>query len=195
MRSLFLLIPAVLGLSAGSQAQSREADAVAQAVLALPDTLREKATVVLFEDGDRVVLRQGTNGLTCVADQPGDTRLSLLCYPSSIDSYMRRQRELQTEGVRGAEFAAVLGAEVRSGQLYLPMGTMIRNISGTINPESGVPDSVRVWSEMFFPFANAAELGIPEFNAGRDPWMMRSGAVGAHVMVRYRSVPWEDVRN
>jgi hypothetical protein len=74
------------------------------------------------------------------------------------------------------------------------MGVMLRFISGTINPDSGVPDSVRVWSEMFFPFANAAELGIPEFNAGRDPWMMSAGTVAAHVMLRYRSVLWDDVR-
>ena len=194
MRSLALLIPAVLGLPVSSQAQSQPVDPVAQAVLALPDTLRDKATVVLYQEGDRAVLRQGTNGLTCVADQPGDTRLTLLCYPTSIDSYMHRQEELQAEGIHGAELRAVLGAEVRSGQLYLPMGAMLRYVSGTINPESGVPDSVRVWSEMFFPFANAAELGIPEFNAGRDPWMMSAGTVVAHVMVRYRSVPWDDIR-
>lgn len=194
MRSLALLVPAVMGLSTICPAQTRQPDPVALALLPLPDTLRAQATVVQYHDGVRALLRRGTNGLTCVADQPGDQRLSLLCYPSSIDPYMHRRRELREEGVRGAEFRAILGAEVRRGGLYLPSGVMIRNVSGAINQDSGVPDSVRVWSEMFVPFANAGELGIPEFDAGLDPWMMSAGTVGAHVMVRYRSVPWDEVR-
>ena len=193
MRSPVLLFLAVLGLSTFSLAQTRQPDPVALAVLPLPDTLRAKATVVQYEDGVRALLRRGTNGLTCVADQPNDLRLSLVCYPTSIDPYMDRRRELRAEGLRGAEFRAILGAEVRTGQLYLPTGVMIRNVSGPINPDSGVPDSVRVWSEMFVPFADAGELGIPEFDAGLDPWMMSAGTVGAHVMVRYRSVRWDEV--
>ncbi len=194
MRFLPILVALVLGSSGVTLSQNPPADPIAEAVLPLPDTLRAAATVVQYGEGVRALLRRGTNGLTCVADQPGDLRLSLLCYPSSIDPYMHRRRELREEGVRGAEFRAILGAEVRRGGLYLPSGVMIRNVSGAINQDSGVPDSVRVWSEMFVPFANAGELGIPEFDAGLDPWMMSAGTVGAHVMVRYRSVPWDEVR-
>ena len=194
MRSLPILVALVLGPSGITLAQGHPADPVALAVLPLPDTLRAAATVVQYGEGVRALLRRGTNGLTCVADQPDDLRLSLECYPTSIDPYMHRQRELRAEGVRGAESRAILGAEVRTGRLYVPAGVMIRNISGPINPDSGVPDSVRVWSEMFIPFADAGALGIPEFDAGLDPWIMSAGTVGAHVMVRYRSVPWDEVR-
>jgi len=175
-------------------AQAPAADPVALAVLPLPDTLRAAATVVQYDGEGRTLLRRGTNGLTCVADQAGDLRLSLVCYPTSIDRYMHRRQELRAEGVRGAEFRAILGAEVRSGRLYLPAGVMIRNVSGPINEASGMPDSVRVWSEMFIPFAEAGALGIPEFDAGLDPWIMNAGTVGAHVMVRYRFVRWDAVR-
>ena len=193
MRMLFL--PAlILGALPALAAGQGLPEPIPLAVLPLPDTLRAEATVLQYSGGQRTVLRRGTNGLTCVADDPSDQRLSLECYPSSIDGYMHRRRELRAEGVRGSEFRSILGAEVRSGRLFLPTGVMIRNLNGTISATSGVPDSVRVWSEMLVPFGDPLELGIPEFDAGLDPWMMSAGTVGAHVMVRYRSVPWSAVR-
>ena len=76
MRSMALLVPAVMGLSTICPAQTRQPDPVALALLPLPDTLRAAATVVQYGEGVRALLRRGTNGLTCVADQPGDLRLS-----------------------------------------------------------------------------------------------------------------------
>ena len=106
---------------------------------------------------------------------------------------MRRGRELSSKGIRGSEQRSVLAAEIRTGRLYLPSGAMLRNLSGDINVEAGVPDSVRVWSEFLFPFASTAELGIPDTDQGLDPWMMRPGDVGTHVMVRYRFVQWSEI--
>lgn len=166
-------------------------DRVALAVVPLPDTLRAGATVI--DRATEAVVRRGSNGITCLTDDPSDHRVSLLCYPTAINGYMRRTRELGREGIRGREFRSITGSEVRSGKLFLPAGTMIRNLSGAIDSATGVPDSVRVWSEMLLPWADAGELGIPEFNAGLDPWMMSSGTVNAHVMIRYRSESWDDV--
>ena len=166
-------------------------DPVATAVLPLPEGLREGATVI--DRTDESVLRRGSNGLTCLADVPGNDRLSLQCHPSIIEPYMRRGRELNAKGIRGTESRSILAAEVRTGRLYVPSGAMLRNIQGTINVEKGVPDSVRVWSEILVPFASTTELGIPDTDQGLDPWMMRPGDVGAHFMVRYRSVPWREI--
>jgi len=166
-------------------------DPVATAVLPLPEDLREDATVV--DQNTEEVLRRGSNGLTCLADLPDDARLSVQCHPSVVEPYMRRGRELSAEGIRGSEQRSILAAEIRTGRLYLPSGAMIRIVSGNINAETGVPDSVRVWSEFLFPFASTAELGIPDTDQGLDPWMMRPGDVGTHVMVRYRSVPWSEI--
>ncbi len=166
-------------------------DPVATAVLPLADTLRAGATVVNYADNQ--VLRRGTNGITCLTDRPADNRLSLVCYPSAVEGYMRRGRELSAEGIRGNEYRAILGAEVKTGALYFPSGVLLRNVSGTINDATGVPDSVRVWVEFLLPFADAAALGIPLFDSGLDPWMMSAGTVAAHVMVRYRWMPWDEV--
>ncbi len=166
-------------------------DPVATAVLPLADTLRAGATVVNYADNQ--VLRRGTNGITCLTDRPADNRLSLVCYPSAVEGYMRRGRELSAEGIRGNEYRAILGAEVKTGALYFPSGVLLRNVSGTINDATGVPDSVRVWVEFLLPFADGAALGIPLFDSGLDPWMMSAGTVAAHVMVRYRWVPWDEV--
>ena len=190
-RLLGITVLAGLASAATAGAQDRMADAVATAVLPLPDTLRAAATVIQWDNDE--VLRRGSNGITCLTDRPGDDRLTLVCYPTAAEGYMRRGRELGREGLRGNEYRAVLGAELRSGDLYLPAGTLVRNLSGAVNQATGVPDSVRVWSEFLLPFAEPGELGIPVFNAGLDPWMMSAGTVGAHVMVRYRTVPWDEV--
>ena len=166
-------------------------DPVATALLPLPASLREGATVI--DRPDESVRRRGSNGLTCLTDVPGNAGLSVQCHPSIIEPYLRRGRELSAEGIRGTELRSILAAEVRTGRLYLPTGAMIRNLSGTINVETGVPDSVRVWSEFLVPFASTIDLGIPDTDQGLDPWMMRPGDVAAHAMVRYRSVPWSEI--
>ena len=184
---LALFGPALLG----AQSAVDLSDPVATAVLPLPENLREGATVI--DQATETILRQGNNGFTCLADLPGNDRLSLQCHPSIIEPYMRRGRELSSKGIRGSEQRSVLAAEIRTGRLYLPSGAMLRNLSGNINVEAGVPDSVRVWSEFLFPFASTAELGIPDTDQGLDPWMMRPGDVGTHVMVRYRFVQWSEI--
>ena len=190
--ALFVVSGLVLAGPALLTAQSVDlSDPVATAVLPLPADFRDDATVI--DRANETVLRRGRNGFTCLTDVPGNAGLSVQCHPTAIEPYLRRGRELSAEGIRGAEQRGVLAAEVRTGRLYLPAGAMLRNISGTINVETGVPDSVRVWSELLLPFANTAELGIPDSDQGLDPWMMRPGDVGTHVMVRYRSVLWDEI--
>jgi len=191
MTRVVFLVCLLGGMSASPGAAQLNAP-TATAVLPLPDTLRAGATVVNYADNQ--VLRRGTNGITCLTDRPGDDRLSLLCYPSAVEGYMRRDRQLSAEGIRGNESRAILHAEVKTGALYLPSGVLLRNVSGVLNETTGVPDSARVWSEFLLPFADPTALGIPEFNAGLDPWLMSAGRVDAHVMVRYRWVPWDEVK-
>jgi hypothetical protein len=80
------------------------------------------------------------------------------------------------------------------GACTMPSGVMIRNLTGLLNEMTQVPDSVFAWSEMLVPFGTTDELGIPQTDEGLDPWIMNSGSVGAHVMIRYRSVAWAEIR-
>ncbi len=121
---LALFGPALLG----AQSAVDLSDPVATAVLPLPENLREGATVI--DQATETILRQGNNGFTCLADLPGNDRLSLQCHPSIIEPYMRRGRELSSKGIRGSEQRSVLAAEIRTGRLYLPSGAMLRNLLG-----------------------------------------------------------------
>lgn len=49
-------------------------------------------------------------------------------------------------------------------------------MSGSINPETGVPDEVRFWTELALSFAQIEGTGLRSEDAGEDPWMMSSEA-------------------
>ncbi len=83
--------------------------------------------------------------------------------------------------------------EIRGGKLSLPLGAASRFVSGSINPETGVPDEVRVWTELALPFARIEGTGLSSEDAGEDPWMMSSERYAAHVMIDWKTVRWDEV--
>lgn len=166
---------------------------VETAVLPLPSNMQSGATVLIYStDGTLKVLRSGTNGLFCIADNPNDERLSVECHPQSLRAYLERRRQLSlTEN--SATRDSLLTIEIKAGTLQLPAGAISHFISGTINPQTGVPDSVSVWSEIAVPFAGPETTGLTLENAGEAPWMMRPNHYGAHIMVDYRTVAWAEI--
>jgi len=76
----------------------------------------------------------------------------------------------------------------------VPEWTYLHFISGPINAETGVPDSVRVWSEIAVPFAGSEKTGLTLEDAGEAPWMMRPNHYGAHIMIDYSTVAWAVVK-
>ncbi|MEZ5313622.1 MAG: hypothetical protein R2862_08215 [Thermoanaerobaculia bacterium] len=71
---------------------------IAAALQAAPEDRRAGATVLGYTALDPAsvvsVLRQGTNDLVCLADDPRDDRFSVACYHESLEPFMRRGREL-----------------------------------------------------------------------------------------------------
>ena len=63
------------------------------AVLPLPAELRAEATILILTDTREFeVLRAGSNGFFCIADQPGDDRFSVNCHPGSLRTFLERRR-------------------------------------------------------------------------------------------------------
>jgi len=167
---------------------------VETAVLPLPANLQSDASVVTYTaEGTLRIIRLGTNGFFCIADIPDDQRFSVECHPESMRAYLERRRQLSLTETRTVR-DSLLTREIQEGKIELAVGTLSRFISGQINPETGVPDSVRVWSEIAVPFAGPEKTGLTLEDAGEAPWMMRPNQYGAHIMIDYSTVAWGDLR-
>ncbi len=167
---------------------------VETAVLPLPANLQSNASVMTYTpEGTPRIIRSGTNGFFCIADIPNDQRVSVACHPESMRAYLERHRQLSLTETRTVR-DSLLTEEIQEGKLELAVGSLSRFISGPINAETGVPDSVRVWSEIAVPFAGSEKTGLTLEDAGEAPWMMRPNHYGAHIMIDYSTVAWAVVK-
>jgi len=173
---------------------SQTAVNVETAVLPLPANLQSDASVMTYTpEGTLRIIRSGTNGFFCIADIPDDQRFSVACHPESMRSYLERRRRLSLTETRTMR-DSLLAQEIQEGKIGLAVGTLSRFISGPLNAETGVPDSVRVWSEIAVPLAGPEKTGLTLEDAGEAPWMMRPNHYGAHIMIDYATVAWTDIK-
>ena len=163
---LFLLL-------SGAQDTAR----IEEAVLALPEPLRDGAAVVEFVDGKPRFLREGTNGMTCRADDPDTPGIAVWCYPKSHESYARRWYALAAEGKSASEVDAIIVDEIQTGALEWPAHAVNYNLRGP-----GL-DNALLNTVVFIPFATGDELGISEERSFTRPWLMSAGTAFAHIMM------------
>lgn len=155
------------------------------ALLPLPEEMRDSTRVLGYdEDGDLVTLREGGNGLVCVADKPGDDKYSGVCYHESLEPFMARGRELRAEGVEGPDVLTRRHEEMDAGTLRLPEpGAMLYNMSRDLadfDPETATP----VLYALYTPYATVESTGIPNSpGLPGAPWIMRMGTPSSHVMI------------
>lgn len=168
---------------AGTQQQ------IAGAVSAAPEDRREEATVMGYSSsGELVTLREGSNELICLADKPDDENFRVACYHQSLEAYMKRGRELRTEGVEGADNLQVRHEEADAGKLEMPSApAALYNLGGPadiFNPQTGeVSGGNWVWS-VYTPYATEESTGLPASpQAPGAPWIMRPGTASSHIMV------------
>lgn len=187
---LLLAASATASESAGTISEVPGAEQqIAGAVSAAPEDRRTGATVMGYTDkGELVVLRQGTNELICLADQPGDKNFRVACYHESLEAYMKRGRELRAAGIEGAENLEARHDEADTGKLEMPAApAALYNLGGPIdifNPATGeVTGGNWVWS-VYTPYVTEESSGLPTSpQAPGAPWIMRPGTASSHIMV------------
>ena len=172
-----LLVLLSLTSVALAQTSAENSELVQQALLALPERLRESAAVVRFEDGNQVTLRPGTNGMYCQADDPEVAGIAVWCYPASHDAYARRWYELAATGKSRTEVDAEIAAEIEAGELEWPEVAVNYNLRGG-SLDTAVPLTV-----VYVPFATGDKLGITEERQFNRPWLMYPGTAFAHIMI------------
>lgn len=172
---------------ASSQAKTDDRE-IAEAVSALPQALRDGATVRAIRQGRLVTIRVGTNGLICLGDNPAEERWHVACYHESLDPFMERGRALRAQGVtERAAIDSIRMAEVEAGRLSMPsqptaLYSLFAN-DGVFDPASGEAAGARGLYVIYMPYASEATTGISAVPSQERPWLMFPGKPWAHVMI------------
>lgn len=158
------------------------------AVQAAPEESRDGATVIAFDGQVTTTLRQGDNGLICLAPVPGAASFNAACYHESMEPYMARGRELRVEGVSDAgERNRIRWEEADAGTLKMPeLPASLYVLAGDAdvwNPETGEVDGAFLRYVVYTPWATGATTGLSEVPITGAPWIMFPGTPGAHIMI------------
>ena len=182
---LFLGVQGPRAVAQESSVPERDVQ-VEQAVLAAPPSMRQGATVLGYGGKDRpgdplTVLREGTNELICLADDPGVREFHVACYHRSLDDFMVLGRRLKAEGMGRAEIMDARYAALEAGEFAMPRRASLYSISADGGPED--LDGARRLAVVYVPGATAEELGLPARPDGNSPWLMLPGTPWAHIMI------------
>ena len=162
---------------------------IKMATLAAPELYRDGATVLGYNaKGALVTLREGTNGLVCLADDPNKSGISVACYAAELEPYMARGRQLIAEGKTEKEKREIRGREIDAGTLKMPDETaMVYVLSANeedLNPNTGVIENSHIRYVLYKPYMTGESTGLPtKPQAMGMPWLMDAGTHRAHIMI------------
>lgn len=181
----------ILTLACKSQAQeipNKEAQ-INAAVMAAPEDKRTEATVLGYDaDGNVITLREGTNNMVCLADDPESPGFNAACYHKDLEPFMARGRALKAEGKSPQEVFDIREEEAKSGELKMPEAPATLHVlsgkEGEYKAESGEVENANYRYVVYIPFATAESTGLPERPiVPGGPWIMDPGTHRAHIMV------------
>lgn len=190
MNRFSLLLCTALVLTNVACAQSlSDADLTNMALAAAPEDLAADARVLAYDNkGLYRVVREGSNGLTCVADNPEQEGFEVVCFHSDLEPYMARGRELRAEGMNGADSVTKRGEEIQAGTLAFTEGPSTLYIrygeEAHYDQASGQVMNSMMRYVIYTPYATSATTGLPEKAAAPGaPWLMLPGDWRAHIMI------------
>ncbi len=153
---------------------------IADAVKALPEESRVNARILGYNlDGNLIELQKGGNGFVCLADDPNKKGFSVSCYPSDLEPFMARGRELQKENKTYQEVFDIREKEVKKGKLKMPKSPSTLYVFSGENAENA-----KIRYVVYIPWATVQSTGLPtkEMVPGA-PWIMDPGTHRAHIMI------------
>ena len=161
------------------------ADQIASSVQAAPEGLRSDAAVLGYDAAGKLkVLREGSNELHCLADNPEDDAFSVACYHKDLEPFMARGRELSQEGYKGEERHQIRWKDVDEGRVEMPSEPrMLYVLTGKAydSASNEIVEPYLRWV-IYTPYATPESMGISA-TPSDAPWLMYPGTAGAHVMI------------
>jgi len=176
------------GTIAAQQIPDKEVQ-IETAVLAAPQEQRDQATVMGYDaKGGLAVLRKGTNGMICLADDPKQKGLNVSCYHEDLDAFMERGRQLKKDGKSFQEIFDAREQEVKAGKLKMPSQPTTLYVYSApdedYNVSTGEVRNGYLRYVIYIPYATAESTGLPlkpDFDG--QPWIMDPGTHRAHIMI------------
>jgi hypothetical protein len=159
------------------------------AQLAVPENLRGGAKVYGYnEKGEWAVLRQGSNEMVCIADDPKQEGFSASAYHKDLDAFMERGRELKAAGKSFKEIFDIREEEVKQGKLSMPKQPTTLYVyfapADGYNVQTGEVTKGNFRYVVYIPWATAESTGLPlKPEAPGMPWIMDPGTHRAHIMI------------
>lgn len=150
----------------------------ATAPLDEPD--KANATVMaLNADMDYYVIKEGTNHLICLADNPNQKNFNVACYHKSLEPFMARGRVLKKEGKTRGEIEEIREAEAVEGKLVMPREP------ATLYVLSGeTKENANLRWVVYIPWATSESTGLPlKPMVEGGPWIMFPNKHNAHIMI------------
>ena len=165
---------------------------IAAAVMAAPEGEREGAEVWGYDrNNDYTQLREGTNNLICVADDPNREGFQVVCYHKDLTPFMSRGRELRAEGKTSQEIFDIREKEAKDGSLQMPSQPttlhLLEGKDGRFDESSETVVGANYRYVVYIPWATGESTGLPTSPVvPGGPWIMDPGTHRAHIMI---SVP------
>ncbi len=159
------------------------------AVLPAPEAEKDNAMVYGYNSqGEMIVVREGSNNLICLADDPTQEGISVSCYSKKLEPFMKRGRELTAEGKNFKEKREIRGMEVAQGILEMPKEPSMTYIyfgsEEAYDAGTGELGDGQFRYVIYTPFATTESTGLPDKpHAKGMPWLMDPGTFRAHIMV------------
>ena len=190
MKKLMIVFVLAMAFSTFAQNKILPKDIqIKSAVLAAPEMYREDATVLGYnQEGKLVTLREGNNGMVCLADDPNKAGISVACYGAELEPFMARGRELVAEGKSNEEKQQIRKAEIEAGTLKMPEEpAMVYVLAGEENDysaETGELLKSKIRYVIYKPYMTGESTGLPtKPQAPGMPWLMDAGTHRSHIMI------------
>jgi hypothetical protein len=190
MKKLLIILAFVFTFSAFSQSKiSPKNIQIKIALLAAPEMYRDGATVLGYNsEGKLITLREGTNAMVCLADDPNKEGISVACYGAELEPFMSRGRALAAEGKSNEEKREARKSEIEAGTLTMPAEpSMVYILAGEetdYNPETGELQNSKIRYVIYKSYMTGESTGLPtKPQAPGMPWLMDAGTHRSHIMI------------
>jgi hypothetical protein len=164
---------------------------IKSALLAAPKDKGDSCTVYGYAaDKQFILLRQGTNELICLADDPDKPGFSVACYHKDLEPFMKRGRELRKQGMNDQQVFDEREKEVNADSLQMPKQPAALYVYSADDKDfdhaTGEVKNGYLRYVIYIAYATGASTGLPEAPSGSGkgmPWIMNAGTYRAHIMI------------